>query len=417
MELSFLLPILVSAMGAYMLFKLRFFFIAHPIKTARRFVSSLRKRESRRSFCLALAGTLGVGNIFGVAMGIMIGGAGSVFWLFLSSFFAMVIKYSETLLVFDNIRSGGGMAAAIPNIFSRFGRIIAPLYAAFTVTLALLMGSAMQSAAVVDVAEKMLLLMPEISALILVVLFLPSILGGAKKIESITEFLIPFTTIIYIILSFLIIFRNISSFPSAINSILSSAFSPGGILGGAFSGASFVAVKEGFARGILSNEAGVGTSALAHSRERERSPDTAGLFGMCEVVFDTGILCMLTALVILISPIDITAFATPMSLVLAAFTTTLGEWSGYILTALILAFAYSTIICWYYYGSECCAIYFPRLKKIYDFAFPAFICISSYISGEALLYLTDTTLFFMSLITLAAIFKKRERIKELSTLK
>ncbi len=414
MEISFLLPILVSLVGIYLLFKLRFFFIIHPIKTANRFISALRERDARRAFCLALAGTLGVGNIFGVAAGIMIGGAGSVLWLFVSSVFAMVIKYSETLLVFDNLHAKGGMSAAIPDIFPRLGKLLSPTYALFTVALALFMGSAMQSTAVIDVADTALALKPEITALILVILFLPCVFGGAKKIESITEFLIPLTTIIYIIISFLVIFRNISELGTVINLIFSSAFSTDGILGGAVSSVSFLALKEGFARGILSNEAGVGTSALAHTRASGRTPNTAGLFGMCEVVFDTSILCMLTAFVILLAPIDISAYDTPMSLVAAAFTSVLGEWSGYLLLFLIFAFAYSTIICWYFYGYECSTQYFSKFKKIYIVAFPLFIIASSSISSGFLLYSIDLILFFMSLITLSAIIKKSERIRELT---
>ena len=414
MEISFFLPVLVSLVGGYLLIKLRFFFLLHPYKTAKRFAGALRERASRRSLCLALAGTLGVGNIFGVAAGIMIGGAGSVLWLFISSLFAMVIKYSETLLVFDNLSGRGGMSSALSRIFPGLGRFLSPAYALLTVALALFMGSAMQSVAVIDVAAETLLVGPEISAVILLVFFLPCLFGGTRKIESITEFLIPLTTIIYIILSFLVIFSGASRFLDVINLIISSAFSGESMLGGAVSSVSVLAIKEGFARGILSNEAGVGTSALAHSRAKERTPDTAGLFGMCEVVFDTTILCTLTALVILLAPIDITAYSTPMSLVAAAFTVTLGKWSGYLLLFLILAFAYSTIICWYYYGRECIEVHFPRAEVLYQIVFPACILISYCIPNNLLLCLTDTTLFFMALITLSAILKKRERIRELS---
>ena len=414
MQISFLIPIMVTAVGAFLLFRLRFFFILHPIKTVKKFLHAVREREARRSLFLALAGTLGVGNIFGVAAGIMIGGEGSVFWLFLSSIFSMVIKYSETLLVFDTPKKSGGMSGALESIFPRQSHILSPLYAFLSIALALFMGSAMQSGAVVDVANKTLALSTPITAFILIVLLVPCIYGNDRKIESITEIIIPLTTIIYIIMSFCVIFLNFSKIPLVISRIFSSAFKFDSMLGGVFSSVSIIAIKEGFARGILSNEAGVGTSALGHSRSCGRSPDVAGLFGMCEVFFDTTVLCMLTAFVILLSVDDIGSFSTPMSLVTAAFTSALGEFSGYILLILIFAFAYSTIICWYSYGEECVALYFHSLGPLFAPIFCLFILLSGYISSSFLLSATDLILVCMSIITLSAILKKSDRIAELS---
>ena len=417
MQISFLIPLLVTALGSFLLFKLRFFFILHPRKTVKRFIAAVSERSARRSLLLALAGTLGVGNIFGVAAGIMIGGEGSVLWLFISSVFAMVIKYSETLLVFDSPIERGGMASALSSIFPRAGRILSPIYALLTLALALLMGSAMQGAALFDVAAQSLGLGNITAAIILVLLLIPAMFGNGEKIENITEIAIPLTTIIYIILSLCVIFMNFSKIPSVIFRIFSSAFCPKGMLGGTLSTVSAVALKEGFARGILSNEAGTGTSALGHSRSREREPSVAGLFGMCEVFFDTTLLCMLTAFVILLSVEDIGAFSTPMSLVNAAFVSTLGDFSGYILLILIFAFAYSTIICWCSYGSECVSCYFPALKRLFLPTFLIFILCAGYISQPLLISATDVILFFMSLITLSAILKRADRIAALSELK
>ena len=147
---------------------------------------------------LALAGTLGVGNIFGVSAGILIGGAGSVFWIFISSFFSMVIKYAETLLAYDSCKLKGGTAETVRRIFPRWGGALSLVYAILTVALALLMGGAMQSSALVDVAYSGLGLMPAISIFILLILLLPCLLFGVRKIEKITEIIIPLTTIIYI---------------------------------------------------------------------------------------------------------------------------------------------------------------------------------------------------------------------------
>lgn len=411
MNFSIVLPVLVTAVGLYLLIRLRFFFISHPIRTAREFIEGLRDREARRSFFLALAGTLGVGNIFGVSAGIMIGGAGSLFWLFISTFFAMIIKYAETLLVFDGDIQRGGMSALLKKVFTSAGRILAPLYAALMLLLALFMGSAMQSAALLDVAEQTLSVHPLVTALILIILLAPCLIGGARKIENITEIIIPLTTIIYILMCLAVIFQNISRLGDVINTIISSAFNLKSALGG---GISFLAVREGFARGILSNEAGVGTSAMAHSRSQRRTPHVAGLFAMCEVVFDSTLLCMLTGFAILLAVPDISAFSTPMALVSAAFYSALGGFSAVALPIVIFAFAYATLICWYFYGRECASLYFPAVKPVYPAIFIAFILLSRSVRSDFLLYVIDFLLLSMSLMTLSAIIKKSPAIAEIS---
>ena len=410
MKLSFLLPILVGSVGIYLLVRLRFFFVFHPVRTMRSFASTTRDRGARRSLCLALAGTLGVGNIFGVAAGIMIGGAGSLFWLFLSSIFAMIIKYAETLLTFECGAPKGGMAEVLSRVFRGCGRFLSPLYAALMLVLSLFIGSAMQSAAVLDVAEGAFSIHPIIGAVILLILLLPCLVGGVRKIENITEIVIPLTTIIYISMCFCVILLNFNKLCDVIKLIISSAFSFRSAIGGL----SFVAIKEGFARGILSNEAGAGTSAMAHSTHQGRTPHVAGLFAMCEVVFDSVILCMLTGFAILLSVDNISAFSTPMSLVSAAFSGSLGNFSVYILLILVFAFAYSTLICWYFYGIECSGLYFPKIKPIYPFLFLFFVLISRVIAPKTVIYTTDFLLLIMTVMTLSAIVKRSDKIAEIS---
>ena len=407
MNITLILPILITVFGSYLLFKLRFFFIMHPIKSAKCFASAISDRETRRSFCLALAGTLGVGNIFGVAAAIMIGGPGSVFWLVLSSFFSMIIKYAETSMVCENVSSGGGMSEALKKIFKKSGNKLSAIYALFTVILALFMGAAMQTSALLDVAENTVGLNALIGGFISLILFLPCLIFGAKKIENITEILIPLTTILYIIACFVVILMNFSSLLPTCFMIIKSALSPRAITTGAF----FIAIKEGFARGMLSNEAGIGTSALAHSKIKHKDSATAGILGMCEVLFDTTLLCTLTAMAILVSVNDINAFSTPMSLVYTAFTSTLGKPFGYILLAMVFAFAYSTVICWYYYGYKCICLHFAPLLPLYMIVFPTMILFSSLIKVENLLYLTDTTMLIMAFITIFSIIKSINKIK------
>lgn len=407
MNVTLILPVLITLTGIILLFRLRFFFVIHPIRTAKKFLSAANDREARRALYLALAGTLGVGNIFGVAAGIMIGGPGIVLWLVVSSFFSMIIKYAETFVVCENVTDKGGMAGALPKILKRNGKKLSILYAMMTVVLALTMGSAIQSAALIDVAEKTIEMNKLVGGLILATMFVPCLVGGTRKIENITEMLIPLTTILYIFACFAVIFAKMSNFIPTVNLIIKSAFSPQAFTTGAF----LIAIKEGFARGMLSNEAGIGTSALAHSKIRHKSSSAAGVLGMSEVFFDTTLLCTLTAMVILLSVKDIGAFSTPMSLVYTAFTSTLGRPFGYILLGMVFAFAYSTIICWYYYGYECVNHYFALIKPTYIMAFVSVMILSPYVKTEKLLFITDLTMLAMAFITLFCIMKLIDKIK------
>ena len=409
MMITMLLPLLVTVVGMFLLFRLKFFFIFHPIRTLREFVGAVKDRNARRSLILALAGTLGVGNIFGVSAGIMIGGAGSLFWLLISSVFAMIIKYSETVLVFDNATLRGGMSAVLNNTFPRFGKALSTIYAITTVLLSLFMGSSMQSAAVLDVAKQTTGHSYVFTAMILIILLLVCLAKGVDKIEKTTEIIIPMTTIIYILLCFCAIFANKDKLEGVINDIVYSAFMPRSAVGGI----SAIAIKEGFARGILSNEAGVGTSAFAHARSRDRAPHIAGLFGMCEVIFDSIVLCMLTGISILVSIDNISDFSTPMDLVFTAFQKSLGSFLSVLLLPIIFAFAYSTIICWYYYGRECINLYFPRCERIFLPLFLGFVLTPRFISSVSLICIVDVLLLVMSLMTLSAILKKSNRIATL----
>jgi AGCS family alanine or glycine:cation symporter len=398
----FVLPLLLAIGGLFLLIKLRFFFIIHPVSTSREMGRGLRSPGRRRALMLALAGTLGVGNIFGVAAGIIIGGPGVVFWIALSSIFSMIIKYAETLLAFDMGRRGG-MGEVIDRTV---GGRAALVYAGLTVALALLMGGAMQSAAFCDLADFNLGIVSPFGGIILLLLVAPCLIFGADKAEKITEIIVPLTTIIYIFMCFSVIFINFARFPEVISQIFSSAFS----LKNACLGILPIALTEGFSRGILSNEAGIGSSATAHIRGGESDPHRAGLFGILEVFFDTTLLCTLSGLAILLSITDVSSYTSPMELVNLAFVGSLGNASGHILTFVILSFAYATVICWYLYGTVYVGAYFSRFP--FRALFALFLVFP--LNNRLLLTLVDLVIFPMTLIILFAIIKGKERIFALS---
>ncbi len=416
MNFSGLLPFVITGAGIFLLFRLRFFFVLHPVKCLRGFLSELRTPASRASLALALSGTLGVGNIFGTAAGLMIGGAGSIFWLLFSAVFSMVIKYSEAALAID-LKDGtrGGMQYIILKVFGKRAGIFASAYAVLCLCMALFVGSALQSSAVTDTINITLEITPAIGAMVLSLLLLLAVMRGSDRIERISTVIIPIATAIYVILSASVILLRISNIPSVFYRIFTEAFKPSAVGGGVLAFFTSRAMAEGFTRGMLSNEAGIGTSTMAHSRSSKRAPEIAGLFGISEIFFDTVLLCTVTGVVILSSVPDISAYATPMSLVVAAFENTLGAPSVYILTACMFLFGFSTIICWYYYGSECYGFIFGESRTaIYTFGFIFSLFFGALIDTEPLLYITDMTIFFMALISLTAVIKETKRLEYLT---
>ena len=418
MKIQFL-PIILAAVGSYFLIKLRFFFILHPYKTVTRGLRAVRDKRALRSFSLALAGTLGVGNVFGVAIGLIIGGPGSLFWLFVSMVFAMVIKYAEVVISSDNLYhdtdTHGGFFYVIKASFRRFGAPLSRLYALATLALSLVMGASLQTGAIRESLSEVAVIPRHILAIVLVITTLAAIIGGASKIEKLTSIIIPMTTIIYIITTSGVIIANIGRMNDVVKYILESAFSLESTLGGGVAFLALTPVREGFARGILSNEAGAGTSAIAHARSGVLSPATAGLLGIFEVWFDTGLVCMLTGFSILLSVPDPGAFTGGMQLVMFAVGNLFGTPGKYAILFSVFAIAFATVICWYYYGSESFSQLFGKNKRVVFLPlFLIFVSIGCFADSYMLIYLTDIFMALATVLTLSALVKNSDRIKHLS---
>jgi AGCS family alanine or glycine:cation symporter len=398
--------------GFILLSNLRFFFILHPVRFFRSLTNIFSYRDTRRSLFLALAGTLGVGNIYGVSLGIILGGEGSVLWLFVSSIFAMAVKYSECVVATESASFGRGMMIPIKKSFGSFGGPIAKAYCLCMLVLSLSMGALIQSdslitsAVYIFPADKMAVAAIFLLAVIIVVS------GGGGKIKNATEALIPLATIFYVILCLFVIIKDSSRLPSVFSRIFFSAFSLRPFLGGTLPVISFSAFSQGFARGLLSNEAGVGTSAMAHSESRSE-PHDAGLAGITEILFDTNLLCMLTALVILIESDNPSSAESPMALVFCAFRRGAGQWSEIPLFISIILFAYSTVICWYYYGVRCLSyLGIENKRAIYCFFFSLAILLPVFLRNIVAVYLSDILLFLMSVPTLICLILNRNMVSE-----
>ncbi len=407
----------------YFLIRLRFFFILHPVSTARKTKSALKDRRVVRSLMLALAGTLGVGNVFGVALGIIVGGAGSLFWLFLSIVFSAVLKYCEVVISSDNLYhdrdAHGGMYYVIRNTEGKHSLGLSRAYAFCVLLLSFLLGASLQSGAVYETVDALLDgrvgIETEIFAGVFALLMLFMVIGGAAKIEKITEIIIPLTTIIYIIMTLTMIISHIDRLPNVLKEIFKSAYQIDSAIGGVVGFLLSKPLHEGFARGILSNEAGAGTSSIAHSRGGLLNPAQAGLLGILEVWFDTGLICMLTGLSVLAAVPDISSFTGGMELVMYAIGNGYGSVGKYIMLFCVLSFAAATVICWYYYGLESfSAIFGTRRRSLFLVFFILFVYLGAYIDSSSLVFAVDLLMLFATVLTLTALIKNSDRIVTLS---
>ncbi len=413
MSLVALLPMIIISGGLFVIIRLRAFFVFHPLRTLKATISALSSREARSSLFLALAGTLGIGNIVGVAVGIATGGAGSVFWLLVSSVFASALKYAESSLASDMYtESSDGMMSVLRLSFPRLGRPLSRVYAFACILLSLVMGAALQSSGVIS-SVAAFSVPPLVTGIFFSIAVFVVIIFGAERVGFFTALIIPATTVIYIFLALATVFSAPYRIPGVITNIVRSAFSPTATAGGILGFFTSSAIREGFSRGLLSNEAGAGTSSLAHSRV-DHSPTSAGLLGMCEVFFDTVLLCPLTALAILVVIPDPTSYTSGMALVISSIGATLGGLSLSLVVVCIISFAFSTVICWYCYGSRCLSYLGIMGSVPYLICYLASTMLGVLLADTVLITASDYILFILVVLTTAAIIKKSDRLAYLS---
>lgn len=337
----------------------------------------LRKKDASagtmtpfQAVCTALAATVGTGNIAGVAGAIAIGGPGAVFWMWVSAILGMCTKFSEvTLAVYyrETNQHGdmvGGPMYYIKNGLGKKWQWLAVLFSAFGVLTVFGTGNATQVNTITTAINSALLNYRIISedsvgvsslimGIILAALVALVLLGGIKRIGRVTETLVPFMALLYIILAFGVVFLNIKQVPAVFSAIIRGAFQPSAVTGGVI-GSFFLSMKKGVSRGIFSNEAGLGTGSIAHACADTNKPVKQGLFGIFEVFADTIVICTLTALVILCSGVPIQyGEAAGAELTILGFTSIYGNWVSIFTAVAMCCFAFSTIIGWGLYGARC----------------------------------------------------------------
>ena len=330
-----------------------------------------------QAVCTALAATVGTGNIAGVAGAIAIGGPGAVFWMWVSAVLGMCTKFAEvTLAVYyrETNKEGdlvGGPMYYIKNGLGKNWQFLAVLFSAFGVLTVFGTGNATQVNTITTAVNSALLscgLISEgavktsnlIQGIIIAALVALILLGGVKRIGQVTEKLVPFMALLYIVLSVGIILFRIQALPSVIQAIFEGAFKPAAVTGGAV-GSLFMSMKKGVSRGIFSNEAGLGTGSIAHACADTRKPVKQGMFGIFEGFTDTIVICTLTALVILCSQVPVGyGQAAGAELTIQGFISVYGNWVSVFTAVAMCCFAFSTILGWGLYGARCIEFLFSE---------------------------------------------------------
>lgn len=330
-----------------------------------------------QAVCTALAATVGTGNIAGVAGAIAIGGPGAVFWMWISALLGMCTKYAEVTLAVHfrekntNGELVGGPMYYIKNGLDKKWHFLAYLFSAFGVLTVFGTGNATQVNTITTAVNSALLnyhLLGEdqvptsnlIIGIVIAVLVGMILLGGIKRIGRVTEKLVPFMALLYVILGLGVIVIHAKALPSVFGAIIGGAFNPSAVTGGIV-GSMFVSMKKGVSRGIFSNEAGLGTGSIAHACADTRKPVKQGMFGIFEVFTDTIVICTLTALVILCSGIAVPyGEAAGAELTIRGFTSTYGSWISIFTAFAMCCFAFSTTIGWGLYGARCIEFLFSE---------------------------------------------------------
>lgn len=385
-----------------------------------------------QAVCTALAATVGTGNIAGVAGAIAIGGPGAVFWMWISALLGMCTKFAEvTLAVFYREKNANGELVGGPMYYIKNGlgkkwHFLAYLFAAFGVLTVFGTGNATQvntittaiNSALMNyhvISEKSVSLSNLIQGIIIAALVALILLGGVKRIAQVTEKLVPFMALFYIILALGVILLKINTIPSVFVSIFKGAFRPSAVTGGIV-GSMIMSVKKGVSRGIFSNEAGLGTGSIAHACADTRKPVKQGMFGIFEVFTDTIVICTLTALVILCSGTSIAyGQAAGAELTISGFTATYGNWVSLFTALAMCCFAFSTILGWGLYGARCIEFLFSEKITKYFMAAYSLVAILGATANLGLMWsIAETFNGLMAIPNLIALFLLSGKVVELT---
>ena len=366
----------------------------------------------------ALAGTVGTGNIAGVTGAIFIGGPGAVFWMWVSAFFGMCTKYAEIALAMkfrvtdgQGVHKGGPMYY-IENGLGKNWKFLAVIFAVLGGLASFGIGNIAQSSEIAGALSGLLGLDPLVSGILLTAVVAVVVIGGVKRIGQVTSLLVPFMSVFYVAAGIAVILMRLPQIPSVLAAIFTSAFSLEAVGGGIFGYAIMAAMKNGFARGVFSNEAGLGSAPIAHAASSTEEPAEQAIWGVFEVFFDTIVICSITAFTVLLSGFELGeaalgSYASKGAAAVAAFNSILpGTLGGTIIQISLLFFALSTILSWSYYGERCWGYISHDSKPliaVYKVIFVLFCIVGATGSGTLMWDIADTLNGAMAIPNLVAL--------------
>lgn len=415
-------PLLILLAGTGIYFSLRLGFL--QIKSLPRALRYLFQRGNSgegdvsafAALCTALSATIGTGNIVGVATAIQAGGPGAIFWMWIVAFFGMATKYAECLLAVKyRVKDKNGFMAGGPMYYIERGlgiKWLAKLFAVFGVLVAFFgIGTFPQINAITHAMQDTFGVSTVITAVVMTLLVAMIILGGVNRIAVVSSFIVPFMAVLYVGTSLFILLINWNVVPQALALIIESAFNPQAALGGAVGFTVLKAIQSGMARGIFSNESGLGSAPIAAAAAQTQEPVRQGLISMTGTFFDTIIVCTMTGLVIVISGVWQSEVA-GAAVTNLAFAQGLGNSIGAtIVTIGLLFFAFTTILGWCYYG-ERCFVYLTGIRgiKIFRSCFILLIACGAFIKLDIIWNLADIVNGLMAIPNLIALIGLRKVI-------
>ena len=408
------LLILLVGTGLYLTLRLRLLQISRLSRAFRLiFVSGEDHHGDVSSFaalCTALAATVGTGNIIGVATAIKVGGPGALFWMWLAAFFGMATKYAEGLLAIKyRSKDAHGAVAGGPMHYILLGmgekwRPLAIFFAVAGVLVALLgIGTFTQVNSITEAMHNTIQLPSAVTASILAILVTLVIFSGIQSIARVSTKVVPFMAAIYILGTVTVLAVNLDRLLPTLQLVFSSAFSQTAAVGG-FAGASMrMAIQNGVARGVFSNESGLGSAPIAAAAAKTKEPVEQGLISMTGTFIDTLIICSLTGLTILVTGVwnsDLNG----VRLTQAAFSTIFSSFGPVLLTIFLVLFAFTTILGWNYYGERCFEFLFGvKYIRLYRIIFVAMVLLGGFIELEAVWVIADIVNALMALPNLIAL--------------
>ena len=414
---NFFLILILCGTGIYYTIRLRFIQVRKFGESFKLVFSNIRLKghksnngemSSFQALATAIAAQVGTGNLTGAATALIGGGPGAIFWMWLSAFFGMATIYAEATLaqkfkVVENGEVNGGPVYYIKQAFKgKFGRVLAALFAVFIILALGFMGNMVQSnsigSAFSQVFQSRNINVPPIAVGIIIAVAAAFIfIGGTSRLASVVEKVVPIMACVYIVGSIILIGMNVTQVPAAFATIIKAAFQPKAVLGAAAGIGVKEAIRYGVARGLFSNEAGMGSTPHAHAREVVKDPHEQGLTAMMGVFIDTFIILNLTVFSVLTTG-AMESGKDGIALTQTAFITSFGSWGDIFIAICLLFFAFSTILGWHFFGKINAEYLFgKKCGKIYSLIVIAFIILGSTLKLELVWELSD---FFNGLMVI-----------------